>query len=188
MSIRPFSAALLLTGCIASLRLAMYSCRQQDATRRGSDKRSNKDFANFTTITYFLATSLLPHSSHSAQDGTWVPHIAVVTCRNLAGLYKLQDLEDSKVVTLAGSPVTPNPPVLRRPRFSPAGFKAQHVVVLGMELLGGFIPWSFYPTRASSSASSFLIFFFYAVVFGAIRTSGIQSRTQQTPLYVSTSP
>lgn len=74
-----------------------------------ADKHSNKDFANFTTITYFLATSLQPHSSHSAQDGTWVPCTAVVTCRNLAGLYKLQDLEDSKVVTLPGSPVTPKP-------------------------------------------------------------------------------
>lgn len=54
-------------------------------------------------MVYFPATSLLPHSSSSAQDGPWVPHTAAVTCRNFASTYKLQDLEDGKVVTLPGN-------------------------------------------------------------------------------------
>lgn len=65
----------------------------------------------FTSIVHFLATFLLPHSSHSAQDGMWDPHAAAVTCRNFVGMYKLQDMEDSKAVTLPGSLDTPKPKV-----------------------------------------------------------------------------
>lgn len=70
-------------------------------------KHNNADIE--TTMVYFLATFLLPCSSHSALGGTWVPHAAAVTCRNFAGMYQLQDLEDSKVVTLPGSLDTPKP-------------------------------------------------------------------------------
>lgn len=71
------------------------------------------------------------------------------------------------------------PPVLRRPGFSPVGFKAQHEATLARELLGRFIPWPFYSTHDSSSASSFLMFF-YVVVFGAIPTPAHKAELSKT--------
>ena len=111
-----FSADLLLISCIASLDLAAYSCRQQDATRRGSSQTQSCKHSLTLPQRYifwcsFSATSLLPAcsgwhvgSSRSCRD-------LKELCRHVqaADMYKLQELEDSKAATLPGSLDTPKP-------------------------------------------------------------------------------
>lgn len=126
-----FSAGLLLVSCIASLDLDAGSKMQ---LRKG--RNQTQMFVHFTTLMYFLTISVLPPSSCSARGDVWVPHAAAVTCRNFAGMYKLQNLEDRKVMTLPGNLDTPKAKL----PLSSEGLDFQASAALARELLKRFIP------------------------------------------------
>lgn len=117
---------MLLISCIANLDL--------DAGSKMQLRKGRNQMQMFAHLLYFLAISVLAPSSCFAPSGVCVPH--VVTCRNFAGMCKLQDREDRTVMTLPGNLATPKAKL----PLSSEGLDFQASAAPARMLLKRFIP------------------------------------------------